>query len=102
MFKVTFSVTRPNTSILWENPEREEDVYVVLTEAAKRNITAVQLFSSDNLTSKIIWSAPSEEVWEEFSLKYIRKDGKVDDTWINANGMTYEITKEYIDEQVGN
>ncbi len=97
MYKVTFTLTRPNTTVLWQDPASEEDVYEILFEAAKRNITADQNFSADGLTMNIFWTAPSEEVWDEFSLKFLRKNGEIDDTWYNANGITYNITKEYID-----
>ncbi len=98
MFKSTLTVTRPNTSILWSDPQEEEDIYRILTEAAKRNITAVQLFSPDLLTMNLIWSAPSEEIWNEFSHNFLRKNGEIDDSWYNSNEMTYKITKENIDE----
>lgn len=96
MFTVTLKVARENTTIPWSDPTSNDDLFLVLSEAAKRNITAVQLFSSDQLTMKIVWTSPSEEIWEEFSLKYLRKNGEIDDSWWNENNITYEITKENV------
>jgi hypothetical protein len=94
MFVVTLKVTRENTTIPWGDPTSEDDLFLVLSEAAKRNITVVQLFSSDQLTMKLVWTSPSEEIWEEFSVKYLRKDGNIDDSWWIKNNMMHEITKE--------
>ncbi len=99
MFKVTLATTRENTTVLWQDPTQNYDrLFDVLSEAAKRNITAVELFSSDNLTRKIVWTSPSEEVWNEFSTKFLLKDGKIDDDWFLQNNITYTITRENIDD----
>ncbi len=96
MYRVTLKLTRPNTTVLWDDPTTENDPYEVLYQAAKRNISADQQFSEDRLTMSIIWSAPSQEIWDEFSLQYLRKDGEIDDSWYNSNNIFYEIIKEDI------
>lgn len=99
MFKVTLETTRENTTILWEDPtQNNTQLFDILSQAARRNITAVELFSGDRLTRKIIWTAPSEEVWHEFSSKFLLKDGEIDDTWFRENNINYTITRENIDE----
>jgi hypothetical protein len=96
MFVVTLKVTRENTTIPWGDPSSDDDLFLVLSEAAKRNITVVQLFSPDQLSMRIVWTAPSEDIWEEFSNTYLLKDGKIDESWWTENNMLHEITKENV------
>lgn len=98
MYRVTLKLTRPNTTVFWDDPNSDADLFLVLSEAAKRNITVVQLFSSDQLSMKIVWTAPSENIWQEFSSNHLQKDGKIDESWWIDNNILYEITKENVNE----
>lgn len=99
MFKVTLTMIRNDVSVLWEDPSLSiGNVIDVLTEAANRNISVAESFSKDNLTRQLIWSAPSEEVWDEFSQNFLLRGGKINDSWYVANNITYEITRENINE----
>lgn len=99
MFKVTLETTRKDTSILWEDPSTDmSKVFNVLAQAARCKIYVRESLSDDNLTRTLIWTAPSEEEWDEFSSQYILKDGKIDDSWFISNDITFTVTRENIDE----
>ncbi len=99
MFKATLTLTRKDNSVLWEDPRRSIGAVLdVLSEAANRNISVAESFSPDVLTRKLVWSAPSEEVWDEFSQTFLLRGGKIDDSWYIENDITYEVTRENIDE----
>ena len=99
MFRVTLTLNRQDVSTMWEDPSRSIGIVLdVLAEAGKRNISVSETFSTDNLTRQLIWSAPSEEVWNEFSQNFILTDGEIDNSWYDANNITYQITRENINE----
>lgn len=99
MFKVTLETTRKDTSVLWEDPSIDiSKVFNVLMQASGYGIFVKESLSDDNLTRTLVWTAPSEEGWDEFSAKYILKDGKIDDSWFISNDITFTVTRENIDE----
>lgn len=98
MYRVTLKLTRPNTTVFWDDPTSDADVYEVLYQAAARNISVDQRFSEDRLSMSIIWISPSQEVWDEFSSQYLRKDGEFDDAWYKSNDIQFEIIKENIND----
>lgn len=99
MFKVTLETTRKDTSVLWEDPSIDiSKVFNVLVQASGYGIQVRESLSDDNLTRTLVWTAPSEEGWDEFSTKYILKDGKIDDSWFISNDITFTVTRENIDE----
>lgn len=94
---VKFSVTRPNTSIPWEDSNPEKDPYALLFEADKREITTVPIITSeDQLTSTVTWIAPDEETWNQFARDYIYGDsGSFDGSNLIERGLTYNVEKYY-------
>lgn len=98
MYRVTLKLTRPNTTVLWDDPSSDADVYEILYQAASRSITVDQYFSPDGLSMSIIWNSPTQEVWDEFSTQYLRKDGEFDDAWYKSNDIQFEIVKEDIND----
>lgn len=94
MFRFTVTLTRSNTTVPFINPDSDADIFDFLSNAAKHNVAVVQLFSDDNLTSKIVFSAYSVEEWNEFANKFIFTDGKINDSWYVKNDIKYEITEE--------
>jgi hypothetical protein len=95
MFRYTVTLTRPNTTVPFLNPDSDADTFEFLSNAAKNNVAVVQLFSADNLTSKIVFSAYSEEEWNDFANQFLFKDGKLNDSWFVQNNITYTITEDF-------
>lgn len=95
MFRFTVTLTRPNTTVPFFNPDSDADIFDFLSNAARNNVAVVQLFSDDNLTSKIVFSAYSVEEWNNFANEFVFRDGKINDSWYIQNDITYEITEEF-------
>lgn len=94
---VKFSVTRPNTSIPWEDPNPEKDPYAMLFEADKMGISTLTIVTSeDQLTSTVTWIAPDEETWLQFAKENIYDDSdSFDDSNLIERGLTYNVEKYY-------
>lgn len=95
MFRFTVTLTRPNTTVPFLNPDSDADIFAFLSNAAKHNIAVVQLFSDDNLSSKIVFSAYSVEEWNDFANEFLFVNGKINDSWYVQNDITYEISEEF-------
>lgn len=96
MFRYTITLTRENATIYFLNPDSQDNVFDFLSNAAKHNIAVVQLFSDDNLNSKIVFSAENKEQWEEYANKFVfTKEGKIDDDWYVQNNISYTIEEEF-------
>lgn len=94
MYRFTLTLTRPNTTVPWFDPQSDGDIFEFLSSAAKHNVAVIQQFSDDNLISKIVFSSYTKEDWDNFASKYVFRDGKIGDSWYLLNDISYTTTEE--------
>lgn len=92
ILEIKYTTIRPNTTVLFTNPDTELDIIELLGNAYKRRISVDQTFSDDGLTTTITWWAPNEDIWEEYSSKYL----SIDTDWETKNNLVTTIEKRFV------
>ena len=90
-YKVTYTFTRRNTTILWEDPNSEYDFIYQLGESFSRNILVDEKLSDDNLCREIIWLSPDEETWVRFEKEFRITDSN----WNLRNEITTHVSHQF-------